>query len=35
MINEFRNLENDVLTCLMTIKFFGMCQHKAQSNFLK
>jgi len=35
MINEFRNLENDVLTCLMTTKFFGMCQQKAQSNLLE
>jgi hypothetical protein len=35
MTNESKNLESGVLTYLTTIKFFDMCQYKAQSNLLK
>lgn len=35
MTNESKNLESGALTCSTTIKFFGMCQCKAQSNLLK
>lgn len=35
MTNESKNLESGALICSTTIKFFGMCQCKAQSNLLK